>query len=52
MDAWSEEGSRPGLFTAPDGLHHNDLGYECVSQTLARQIVAAIEAPVAVAARK
>ncbi len=52
MDEWSEEGARPGLFTAPDGLHHNDLGYECVSQTLARQIVAAIEAPVAMAASK
>ena len=52
MDEWSEEGAKPGLFTASDGLHHNDLGYECVSQTLARQIVAAIEAPVTVAASK
>jgi lysophospholipase L1-like esterase len=52
MDAWSDEGSKPGMFTASDGLHHNDLGYECVSQTLARQIVAAIQAPVAVAASK
>jgi lysophospholipase L1-like esterase len=52
MDAWSDEGAKPGLFTAPDGLHHNDLGYECVSQTLAREIVAAITAPVAMAASK
>jgi lysophospholipase L1-like esterase len=52
MDAWSDEGAKPGLFTASDGLHHNDLGYECVSQTLARQIVSAIEAPVTVAASK
>ena len=46
------EAARPGLFTAPDGMFHNDLGYECVSQTLARQIVAAIEARVAMAASK
>ncbi len=52
MDAWSDEGAKPGLFTAPDGLHHNDLGYECVSQALAREIVSAIKAPVTVAASK
>jgi lysophospholipase L1-like esterase len=51
MDAWSDDGSKPGLFTASDGLHHNDLGYLCVTQALARQIVAAISAPVAVSAR-
>lgn len=45
MDAWSDEGSKPGLFTASDGLHHNDLGYECVSRSLARLIVAAMAAP-------
>jgi len=44
MDAWSDEGSKPGLFTASDGLHHNDLGYECVSRSLARLIVAAMAA--------
>jgi acyl-CoA thioesterase-1 len=42
MDAWSEEGSKPGLFTASDGLHHNDLGYECVAASLSRLIVAAL----------
>lgn len=52
MDAWSDEGAKPGLFTAPDGLHHNDLGYECVSQALAREIVSAIEAPAAMAASR
>jgi lysophospholipase L1-like esterase len=52
MDAWSDAGSKPGMFTASDGLHHNDLGYECIGQTLGRQIVAAIQAPVAVAASK
>jgi len=45
MDAWSDEGARPALFTAADGLHHNDLGYLCVSLTLARQITAAITVP-------
>jgi lysophospholipase L1-like esterase len=49
MDAWSDEGAKPGLFTASDGLHHNDLGYECVTEELARKIVAAVGAPVAVA---
>jgi len=42
MDAWSEEGSNPGLFTASDGLHHNDLGYECVAGSLSRLIVEAM----------
>ena len=52
MDAWSDEGSKPGLFTASDGLHHNDLGYECVTRSLARQIVAAVGAPVTVSASR
>jgi lysophospholipase L1-like esterase len=52
MDAWSDEGAKPGLFTASDGLHHNDLGYLCVSQTLAREIVSAVNAPLAVSASR
>jgi acyl-CoA thioesterase-1 len=52
MDAWSDEGAKPGLFTASDGLHHNDLGYLCVSQALARQIAAAVGAPMAVSASR
>jgi acyl-CoA thioesterase-1 len=52
MDAWSDEGAKPGLFTASDGLHHNDLGYLCVTQALARQIVIAVSAPVAVSASR
>ena len=52
MDAWSDAGAKPGLFTAPDGLHHNDLGYYCMTQILARQIVAAIGTPLAVSARR
>jgi acyl-CoA thioesterase-1 len=52
MDAWSDGGAKPGMFTASDGLHHNDLGYYCVTQTLARQIVAAVNAPIAVSASR
>ena len=52
MDAWSDEGPSPGLFTASDGLHHNDLGYLCVSQTLAREIAAAVGSPIAVSASR
>jgi acyl-CoA thioesterase-1 len=52
MDAWSEEGSKPGLFIASDGLHHNDLGYLCVGQALARQIAAAVGDPVAISASR
>jgi lysophospholipase L1-like esterase len=52
MDSWSEEGAKPGLFTASDGLHHNDLGYLCVTQSLARQIAAAAGAPLAVSASR
>jgi acyl-CoA thioesterase I len=52
MDAWSDAGSKPGLFTASDGLHHHDLGYLCVTQVLARQIVATLGEPVAVSASR
>ena len=52
MDAWSDEGSKPGLFTASDGLHQNDLGYFCVTQTLTREIAAAVGAPIAVSASR
>ena len=52
MDAWSDEGAKPGLFIASDGLHHNDLGYLCISQSLARQIAAAVSAPIAVSASR
>jgi acyl-CoA thioesterase-1 len=52
MDAWSEEGSKPGLFIAPDGLHHNDLGYLCFGQALARQIATAVANPVAISASR
>ena len=52
MDAWSDAGSKPGLFIASDGLHQNDLGYLCISQTLARQIVGAVSTPIAISAMR
>ncbi len=52
MDAWSDEGAKPGMFTASDGLHHNDLGYWCISQSLAHQIAAAVGAPIAMSSRR
>lgn len=52
MNAWSDEDAKAALFTASDGLHHNGLGYLCIGQTLARQIVAAIGAPLAVSASR
>jgi acyl-CoA thioesterase-1 len=52
MDAWSDEGAKPGLFTASDGLHHNDLGYFCIGQALTRLIVAAVSGPLAVSASR
>jgi acyl-CoA thioesterase I len=52
MDFWSDEGAKSDLFIASDNLHHNDLGYLCMTQSLARQIVAAVSAPVAVSASR
>ncbi len=50
MDFWSDRGAELERFIAPDGLHQNDLGYLCVTRSLARLIVAAVGAPVAVSA--
>ena len=52
MDQWSEEGAKPGLFIASDGLHQNDLGYLCVSESLSREIAAAVRGPLAVSASR
>lgn len=52
MDVWSDDGAKPELFIAADGLHHNDLGYLCVSQTLARQIATAVGEPQSVSASR
>ncbi len=52
MDFWSDEGAKPGQFIASDGLHQNDLGYLCVTQSLARLIVSAVQSPAAVSASR
>lgn len=41
MDAWRDAGFGYELFVSPDGLHHNDRGYRCVAEALAKAIAAA-----------
>lgn len=48
MDAWSRGGFPYAQFIAADGLHHNDLGYRCVTRALAADITAAVQAPLTV----
>jgi acyl-CoA thioesterase I len=52
MDFWSDQGAKPSQFIASDGLHQNDLGYLCVTQSLGRLIVSAVNAPVTVSASR
>lgn len=42
MRAWQHEGAPLTDFIAVDGLHHNDHGYQCVAQALARSVLAAV----------
>jgi lysophospholipase L1-like esterase len=43
MENWILEGSLPAVrMLTKDGLHHNDIGYHCISQSLASQISAAL----------
>jgi hypothetical protein len=39
MRSWQNDGERLAEFIAADGLHHNDHGYHCVAQSLARAIL-------------
>lgn len=52
MDAWAEHGAKLAQFIASDGLHQNNLGYLCITQSLARSIVAAVNEPIAVSASR
>lgn len=45
MDAWQAEGVRYATFIAPDHLHQNDLGYRCIADTLATDMLAGLQAP-------
>jgi acyl-CoA thioesterase I len=42
MQGWSQDGAPLAEFLAADGLHHNDRGYLCVAQSLARSILAGL----------
>ena len=42
MEVWSREGAPFTEFIAGDGLHHNDHGYACVAQSLARVMLAGL----------
>ena len=51
MLEWQQMGLSPAELLAPDGLHHNDRGYDCVAAVLARSIASALKAPAQSAAR-
>lgn len=51
MRAWFERGLRPAEVLAPDGLHHNDRGYECLAEALSESLLAASGAGRQVAGR-
>jgi lysophospholipase L1-like esterase len=42
MQSWRREGEPFAEFIAVDGLHHNDHGYLCVTQSLAQAILAGL----------
>lgn len=42
MRAWETAGTPAAEMLSPDGLHHNDRGYACVAEALARTVLAAI----------
>ncbi|MCX7683880.1 MAG: SGNH/GDSL hydrolase family protein [Acetobacteraceae bacterium] len=38
MDGWATRGARPEAMLVADGLHHNDRGYACLAEALARAL--------------
>ena len=42
MDQWQHAGMPYGRFISPDRMHHNDLGYRCMANALARSIAAGL----------
>jgi acyl-CoA thioesterase-1 len=42
MDGWRDSGFAYDLFVGPDALHHNDHGYRCLAEALARAITVAV----------
>ena len=43
MQAWEASGTPHHKMLAPDGLHHNDRGYECIARALAQSVVNATQ---------
>ncbi|PZW44965.1 lysophospholipase L1-like esterase [Humitalea rosea] len=39
MDAWTARGAPPEAMLIPDGLHHNDRGYACLSAAVAEAMI-------------
>ena len=46
MEGWQRAGEPYGHYISSDGLHHNDLGYRCVADSLAGVIVAGMHSTV------
>lgn len=42
MDAWAKAGDPYMDFVSPDRLHHNDRGYRCLGQAVARAVANAV----------
>ncbi len=42
MDEWQHDGFPYRRFVSDDGLHHNDLGYDCIAKALAAAITTGI----------
>ena len=42
MDALARRGVPETALLAPDGLHHNDRGYDCIAEALAGALIAGI----------
>ena len=52
MQGWLRDGEPFADFISTDGLHHNDHGYFCVAQSLARSILAGLAPHVPLAASR
>jgi acyl-CoA thioesterase I len=52
MDSWDGDGAPFARFIAPDGLHHNDLGYACVARVLAARIADSVHAAFSLSASR
>jgi acyl-CoA thioesterase-1 len=51
MIAWADAGLPPAEVLSPDGLHHNDRGYACLSEALASALLEAAGVRTVVAGR-